>query len=140
MANQTIKQAFRKCTTGGSNEAVVEMNTKGITSGDKFIIETKLTGATIHSVRLKSEENLTDDNLTVQLGYQAGTKVKPTAFGTIVETDSTVGDAGGNGYLWLGNEKIGDNDPLDLTVQLETDETVATNKKLWLHITYQFGE
>ncbi len=137
MANQTIKQAFRKCTTGGSNEAVVEMNTKGITSGDKFIIETKLTGATIHSVRLKSEDLGT--NITVEVGYQAGTKVKPEAFAAFPDVDGTVGDAGGNGYLWLGNEKIGDNDPLDLTVQLD-GSTITTNKKLWLHITYQFGE
>ncbi len=137
MANQTIKQAFRKCTTGGSNEAVVEMNTKGISTNDKFIIETKLTGATIHSVRLKSEDLGT--NIAVQVGYQAGTKVKDSAFGTIVDTDGTIGDAGGNGYLWLGNHKIGDNDPFDLTVILN-GSTITTNKKLWLHITYQFGE
>ncbi len=136
MANQTIKQAFRKCTTGGSNEAVVEMNTKGISTGDKFIIETKLTGATIHSVRLKSEDLGT--SITARVGYQAGTKVKSLAFVANTDTDGTIGDAGGNGVLWLGNEKIGDNDPLDLTVQL--DGSITTNKKLWLHITYQFGE
>ncbi len=136
MANQTIKQAFRKCTTGGSNEAVVEMNTTGIVSNDKFIIETKLTGATIHSVRLKSED--LGANIQAKIGYQAGTKVKDIAFGSIRDTDGTVGDAGGNGYLWLGNEKIGDNDPLDLTVLLQG--SITTNKKLWLHITYQFGE
>ncbi len=137
MANQTIKQAFRKCTTGGSNEAVVEMNTKGITTGDKFIIETKLTGATIHSVRLKSED--LGSGISVVVGYQAGTKVKTNVFGDISDADGTVGDAGGNGVLWLGNEKIGDNDPLDLTVELGSG-TITTNKKLWLHITYQFGE
>ncbi len=137
MANQTIKQAFRKCTTGGSNEAVVEMNTKGISTGDKFIIETKLTGATIHSVRLKSED--LGANVQAVVGYQAGTKVKATAFITINDADGTIGDAGGNGTLWLGNEKIGDNDPLDLTVKL-SGTTITTNKKLWLHITYQFGE
>ncbi len=136
MANQTIKQAFRKCTTGGSNEAVVEMNTTGIDDGDKFIIETKLTGATIHSVRLKSEDLGT--SISVGIGYQAGTKVKPEVFGTFPDTDGTIGDAGGNGYLWLGNEKIGDNDPLDLIVLF--GGTITTNKKLWLHITYQFGE
>ncbi len=137
MANQTIKQACRKCTTGGSNEAVVEMNTKGITSGDKFIIETKLTGATIHSVRLKSEDLGT--TIRASIGYQAGTKVKAAAFGGFDDSDGTIGDAGGNGVLWLGNEKIGDNDPLDLTVELN-GTTITTNKKLWLHITYQFGE
>ncbi len=136
MANQTIKQAFRKCTTGGSNEAVVEMNTTGITPNDKFIIETKLTGATIHSIRLKSEDLGTGIGLSV--GYQAGTESKASAFIDIVDTDGTIGDAGGNGYLWLGNHKIGDNDPFDLTVLLSG--TITTNKKLWLHITYQFGE
>ncbi len=139
MANQTIKQAFRKCTTGGSNEAVVEMNTKGIDDGDKFIIETKLTGATIHSVRLKSEDLGTD--IETLIGYQAGTKVKSIAFGSTDDADGTIGGAGSNGALWLGNEKIGDNDPLDFIVKLTSDSgPITTNKKLWLHITYQFGE